>query len=49
MLAQKLSETSTYFYYPSYYFIAKEVQVCLGNVRVGQLMESPVYLGCQAT
>ena len=49
MLGQKLSENATYFYHPSYWFIAKEVQVCLGKVRAGQLMESPMCLGCQAT
>ena len=49
MLAQKFSETSTYFYHHSFWFIAEEVQVVLGKVRVGQLMESPMCLGCQAT
>ena len=49
MLAQKLSEKATYFYHPSYWFIAKEVQVCLGKVRVGQLMESHMCLEFPAT
>ena len=44
-----LSEKSTDFYHPSYWFIAKEVQVGLGKVKVGQFMESPMCLGFPAT
>ena len=49
MFAQKFSEKSMHFYRPSFWFIAKEVQVCLGKMKVGQFMESPMCIGFPAT